>query len=185
MAPAQQRFDTDGTAVVIVLQLIEQFQLVAVDRLAKFVFQLGPLTDLGLNLRVVEAQSVAPGFLGLIFGQLCLAQQRLAFKLSVGKQCDADTDGEEVAEIIDLVFTLQTGSDALGNLLGLPCCQRTVALRQLNQNRKLIAANPCQQIALTQQRANLLCQLKQAMVTGLMTVQIIQQLEAIQIDPEI
>ena len=86
---------------MIELQLVKEFQFVAVDRLAQLGFKFGTLADFGLNLWVVKADGVATGSLGLILGQLRLPKQRLTLKLAVGKQCNADADAEEMIEVLD------------------------------------------------------------------------------------
>ena len=86
MLPAHQRLSADGLALRVHLHLIEQQQLVFLQRGAQVLLQRHAVEHGGVHFGVKKAHDVAPGLFGLVHGKVSVLHQVISAGGVVGEQ---------------------------------------------------------------------------------------------------
>ena len=146
MPPTQQRLETgDPLGPKFDQRLIEQLELVALQRLMKLEFQdttrLHPRVHLGMK----QTKDTAPIRFGPIQGQVGAFQQLIGFQSVLRCECYADTDADDY-----LMFgNLEWLREHLDNALGEPDCIEWRLNRGL-QDGEFVTAQPRNRVGLPQ-----------------------------------
>ena len=163
----------------IVLHLVIQFQLVAGERALEIDRELGAGAARLVHRRLIGADLAAPEALGAIHrevGALGETIGRLAV-LGVQRNADAATDRKRLMLPFDgLEHDL---AQPFGELDGL-AARKDLALH----GHEFVAADPGQEFALVQFRGDALGHLPQQMIAADMAVDVVDVLEAVEIDRE-
>ena len=98
MAPAHQRFGAaDRAGLEIDRRLVEQLELVLVERVAQLGFDRRSLDRRRFHVGAIEADAVAAGVLGVIHRRVGAHDQRLRVLAVFGIERDADAGGQRAA----------------------------------------------------------------------------------------
>ena len=118
-------------------RLVDDPQLVALDGAAEIVFQLQAGHDLSAHVRVEDLRAAPPLRLGPVHGRIGIADELAGILIFRSSQGHTDTDGDEDLALADQE---RCGHGAL-NSLGRARRSGRVSYG-LDENRKLVAAEP-------------------------------------------
>ena len=175
--PAQQRLAGEMSRVAQVDdRLVMQAELVPGDGLAQLVFEIDQrllgIFQCGIEQRVL----VSSLSLGLIHGDIGIAQQGLGIATVQGRKGHANRGGGMNFLAVDIVGSLEQADDLACQYLGL----RRV-LQVLDDDGELVAAEPGDGVFLAQAVAQALGRLLQQLVAEKVPQRIVDQLEAVEI----
>ncbi len=176
MLPAHQRLGPDRRCPAgLELGLVMQHQLAAADRLAQFLQQFQLAVRAHVERLGEEGIAVPARILGVVHRRIGVGHQ-VAFGGGVGRvQRDAQAGTDLQFQGIDLERLGHAGDDPFGDH------GRIFRILHLEHDDELIAPQSREGVLCTQQRGDPLADLDQQLVTKLVTVGIVDRLEAVQV----
>src|SRR5687768_14933660 len=143
MLPARQGLESRKLArLEIDDRLIKYPTLVALERSPEIGFELQQAHGLSVHLGVEHFVPRTPIGLRSIHGGVGVAQHFVRLRVAEAAESDTEADGREYLRARDLERHTELFVNTIRNARGI-----RLALNVLEQDRKLVAAEPCQRIA--------------------------------------
>ena len=187
MLPAQQRFGPDDASFAVELELEVQHQLAACDRVAQFGLHRRACLERRLCCGIEEARRVASRRLGLVHRHVGTPQQLVRRHLLAQEGADADAGGgNEVVHpapvpCLQCVGLHQRRLDLAGDCLGVRGGRNFLGVEVLQQDDKLVAAQPRHGVAFAKAALQPLGHFDQQQVAHVVAVGVVERLEVVQV----
>ncbi len=180
MRPAAQRFDADhGLAALVDDRLVEQPQLIVLDRLAQVAFQQLAVGQIRIHRRVVDAGAVAALVLGAVERHVGIAHDVGGAAAIAVDHGDADRGADDDVLPVDRVRRADRGDDALRHRhhLGAVVADR-------GDHREFVAAEPRHQVVAAQRVRQPQRDVADQLVADRMAERVVDVLEMVEVDVE-
>ena len=182
--PAHQRLGALGPILDVVLQLVVQAQLVALEPHPQMGLQRSTGRDGELHVGVEEAEGVAARALGLVHRQVGLFEQLLDRMLVAPEHDHTDAGRAVVLAVVDHVGLAHVGGDLLHHLAGPGGGLVHIATQLLQDHHKLVAAQACHGVAAPHAAHQPVGDLLQQQVAAVMAPGVVEVLEVVEVDEQ-
>ena len=180
VAPAHERLDGDDAAQVEVDErLVEELELVALERVPQVLLELEALHHALAHVAVEELEARAAVVLGAVHGDVGVAHDRLGGVAAAVGDRDADRRVDEQGPVVDRDRHRDRVEQPLGDL------DRTALAGQaLAQHGELVSAHARERVARRDQRLQAPGELGEQLVAALVAERVVDDLEAIDVEHE-